>query len=332
MYRKLLNKIVSILLTGIFFIGGGATFAQNIEILPPIHYLLLQDAESVQEPQTHLQRVLAAYANPDSQHIFIAAHRGGRENDRTDQAPGNSIANIDNAVENKFDLYESDIEILGDDTLIVFHDNWFNNLTNCDALPTCGPNELLDNNNLTFAKSLRLTYVDGSVSDQTIPTLEEFLTAAKDKIMVKFDLKGGTFGSNLNRIFNIVEATDTAEQVLIRGGASLLDIAEARGLARLVMRRYDDNPPNSILPTATDITTLAANYDVRAISIPTGAGADVIAAANAAGLVVEIHESQSGATLEDSWESGINAGYRQFHSFKPSQLFDYLEANGHREF
>jgi len=63
-----------------------------------------------------------------------------------------------------------------------------------------------------------------------------------------------------------------------------------------------------------------------------GADTDAIAAANGAGLVVEIHGSQSYTTLEASWESGVGEGYRHFYSFNPSLLLNYLEANGHREF
>lgn len=292
---------------------------------PVINHILNQHDEQidpVDEP-TPLQQVLDAYENPESNHVFIAAHRGGRENDVVDGVPGNSIANIDNALSNGFDLYESDIEILGDDTLIVFHDDHFNDLTNSTV-----ENDLLDNRDLNYAKSLFLTFTDGSVSNQTIPTLEEFLTAGKDQIMFKFDLKSGTFsGTTLRRIFDIVLATDTVDQVLIRGGQNLLDTASEGGYdTRMIMRRFNSSP------TVADINALA-NFDLRAISIPNGASDDVIAAAISAGLIVEIHESQgTDQERQDSWRNGIEQGVRQFHSFKPEQLKAYLIDNDHREF
>ena len=294
------------------------TMAAERYLAPVIHYVLDQAREL-----TALEKVLQAYENPASEHIFIAAHRGGRENDIADNAPGNSIANINNAVSNGFDLYESDIEILGDDTLIVFHDDHFNDLTNSTV-----DNDLLDTRDLDYAKTLFLTFTDGSVSNQRIPTLEEFLIAGKDKIMFKFDLKSGTFGgSTLRRIFDTVVATNTVDQVLIRGGQNLLDTAANGGYdTRMIMRRFNT------APTVAEINALA-NFDLRAISIPDGASDEVIAAANALELVVEIHESQdANLPLEDSWENGIAQGVRQFHSFKPSQLKAYLVETGQREF
>ena len=287
--------------------------------MPPLINHILDHSEEL----SPLEQVLEAYENPASSHVFIAAHRGGRENDVSDGAPGNSIANIDNALSNGFDLYESDIEILGDDTLIVFHDDHFNDLTNSTV-----EDDLLDNRDLSYAKSLFLTFTDGSVSNQRIPTLEEFLIAGKDKIMFKFDLKSGTFsGTTLRRIFDTVLATETVDQVLIRGGQNLLETASDGGYdTRMIMRRFNSEP------TIDDINALA-NFDLRAISIPNGASDEVIAAAVSAGLIVEFHESQgTDQERQDSWSMGIEQGVRQFHSFKPEQLKAYLIANGHREF
>lgn len=313
---KLVTKL-SVLLLAV--ITSGQILGQDSRYLPPIIDLVLQESKL-----SRLEQVLNAYENPNSQHIFVAAHRGGKEFDAAEGIPGNSIANIDNAISKGFDLYESDIEILGDETLVVFHDNYFNNLTNTEAAEM----DFLDNATLAYAKSLFLTYDNGGgVSDQRIPTLEEFLTAAKGKIMVKFDLKSGTFdGPVLQRIFDTVVATETIDQVLIRGGSSALSFANQNGYARMLMRRYNAGDE----PTVTEINDLVANYDVRAISIPDGADAAVIAAANAAGLVVEIHELSD--FTDQQRADAINQGVRQFHSFAPSLLLDYLQLNGHREF
>lgn len=286
------------------------------DTLAPIYPLLL-------DHETRLSKVIKAYENPNSKHIFIAAHRGGRENDVLDQAPGNSIINIDNAVRKGFDLYESDIELLGDGTLVVFHDNDFGNLTNSNVA-----NDLLENATLAYAKSLRLTYTDGTVSTQQIPTLAEFLSASKGKIMVKFDLKSGTSDvSTLIEILNTAVLTDTVEQVLFRGGENLLNVAANNGFdTKMIMRRYD------AAPSAEDIESLTSNFDIRSISLPNGAPPEVINAANAAGLVVEVHESQDPLLRETSWQGAIASEYRQFHSFKPGLLLDYLNANGLRDF
>ncbi len=289
-------------------------------IVPLVNFLLLEQAAEL----TALERVLAAYKNPDSKHVFVAAHRGGRENDVADDAPGNSIANISNALSKGFDQYESDIEILGDGTLVVFHDNHFNDLTNSTV-----ENDLLDNADLEYAKSLLLTFTNGNPSNERIPTLDEFLSAGKDKIMFKFDLKSGTFGaSTLKRIFDTVVANDMQEQVLIRGGSYLLTQASEGGYdTKMIMRRFDT------APSVEEVEILANQYELRAISIPNGASNEVIAAASDAGWVVEIHEPQG--TPEDreaAWAAAIAQGVRQFHSFKPGLLKAFLIENGFREF
>lgn len=321
--KKLLARVVIVL--GILLVNiANAQFSPAV--LPSVYKLLF---DSNNTAATNLERVLAAYDNPNSSHIFIAAHRGGKENDQVDQAPGNSIVNIANALSKGFDLYESDIEILknntptdfSDDVLVVFHDDTFDNLTNTTVI-----DDALDAADLDYAKSLFLTYDNGGVSNQRIPTLEEFLTAAKDNIMVKFDLKNGTFNTTtLIKIFDIVVATQTVEQVLIRGGENLLNVANDNGYdTRMIMRRYDS------MPSPQEITDLATNFNLRAISIPNGADSAVYDAANDAGLVVEIHELD-GFTDTDRLNA-INAGVRQFHTFKPLLLLDYLEQNNYREF
>jgi len=294
------------------------TVAQNTGALPPIIHYVLQDS-------TLLEQVLTAYETPSSNHIFIAAHRGGKEFDVAEMAPGNSIANIENALSKRFDLYESDIEILGDGTLVVFHDPTFDNLTNTSII-----NHTLDDATIGDLNNLFLTYSDDSVSNQKVPTLDQFLTAIKGKLMVKFDLKSGTFGtSTLIKIMQTAVSTGTTEQVLIRGGNNLLSVANNNGFdTRMIMLRYDT------APSVADINAVANGPPVRAISIPGGATAAIMSAANAAGLVVEVHESQgvSNMQLELDWQAALDNGVRQFHSFKPSLLKAYLVANGYRRF
>ena len=97
--------------------------------------------------------------------------------------------------------------------------------------------------------------------------------------------KSDTFiRANLFRVFDLVVATDTVEQVFIRGGDYFLNVAKDGGYdARMIMRRY--NSP----PSVSDTTAFLNDFDVRAISIPSGADQSVIDAANAAGVVVELH-------------------------------------------
>jgi len=271
------------------------SYAQSNTVLPSI-WLLLDDVSG-----TRFDKVIDAYSDLNSAHVFIAAHRGGKENDREDGSPGNSIVNIANASRNHFDIFESDIEILlrgGQETLVVFHDDVFDFLTNT-------------------------TQVDDKLDDADI-------TYAKSRVMVKFDLKSGVFTeSRLIAIFNIIQKTDTQDQVLIRGGNFLLTTAQDNGYdTRTIMRRYNSEP------SIADINSLTDNFEVKAISIPNGASAALVQAANDKGLIVEVHESQgvSDQQRETDWQAALDVGVRQFHSFKPTLLRTYLEQNGYREF
>lgn len=289
-------------------------------IVTPINSFLLDES-------SRFEQVLAAYNDgQQSDYVFIAAHRGGKENDFADQAPGNSIANIANAQSKLFDIYESDIEILlggAEEQLVVFHDDVFDFLTN-----TTETDDRLNDATLSYAQSLRLTYTNNAASDEIIPTLAEFLSAAKNRIMVKFDLKSDLFTTaRLTAIFQTVVDTQTTQQVLIRGGSFVLDTAKDNSFdTRMIMRRYNSEP------SVADIENLVANYTVKAISIPSGASNEVIQAALTAGLIVEVHELQgvSEQEREASWQANYDQGVRQFHSFKPSLLKSYMETAGHR--
>ena len=62
--------------------------------------------------------------------IYIAAHRGGYENEYNDKAPENSIANIQNAINQGFEIYESDIRRTLDGVFIIMHDATIDRTTN----------------------------------------------------------------------------------------------------------------------------------------------------------------------------------------------------------
>jgi glycerophosphoryl diester phosphodiesterase len=319
--------------------------------LPPIIDLLLHQSDCQAIGANRLEKTLDALTKDCLNHIFIAAHRGGKDTDDEDQIPGNSIANIDNALNKGYDIFESDIEIIknntpndsSDDVLVVFHDDFFNDLTNFDELypnpEATMTSNLLDEQSLSFAQSLFLTYDNGGVSNQRIPTLEEFLTAIKGKMLVKFDLKSGTFSASvIRKILDTVVATDTVDQVFIRAGTSALEVAKTYEstsgtsvpYTRIMMPRYNEKPD------VAAIQNLGNNYSVRAISIPALSNVDaaLVAAAKEASILIEIHETQgvSDQQREADYQTAIDLGIRQFHSFKPSKLKSFLEANDYRSF
>lgn len=113
--------------------------------------------------------------------ILVAAHRGGYEHDFEDKAPENSIANIQNAINHGFDMYESDVQRTADGKFIIMHDPTLDRTTN-------GTGEVAK---MTFdeLKNLNLTYINGEVSDEKIPLLTDFISRGDGKIIFKIDYK-----------------------------------------------------------------------------------------------------------------------------------------------
>jgi len=62
--------------------------------------------------------------------IVIVAHRGGYENEFNDKALENSTANIKNATNKGFEIYESDVNRTKDGKFIIMHDPTIDRTTN----------------------------------------------------------------------------------------------------------------------------------------------------------------------------------------------------------
>ena len=62
--------------------------------------------------------------------VLVAAHRGGYANDKADGAPENSLANLELAIEKRFDVYETDIQRTVDGVFVIMHDDTIDRETN----------------------------------------------------------------------------------------------------------------------------------------------------------------------------------------------------------
>jgi len=138
--------------------------------------------------------------------ILIAAHRGGYENDFEDKAPENSIANIQNAINRGFDLYESDVQRTTDGKFIIMHDPTLDRTTN-------GNGEVAK---MTFdeMKNLNLTYKNGKVSDEKIPLLSDFISKGDGKIIFKIDYKPEL--KYLDDLLQEIKALGLQDRVILR--------------------------------------------------------------------------------------------------------------------
>jgi glycerophosphoryl diester phosphodiesterase len=106
--------------------------------------------------------------------ILVAAHRCSW---RT--APENSIQALKDCIEMGVDIAEIDLKKTKDNQLIVMHDKTIDRTTTGKGKP--------EDYTLEEIKKFRLKVATGHPTRHAIPTFEELLLAAKDKILVNID-------------------------------------------------------------------------------------------------------------------------------------------------
>ena len=135
-----------------------------------------------------------------SDQIMVIAHRGDWRN-----APENSLQAIQNSIEMDVDMVEIDIRETKDGQLVLMHDLSNDRTTN-------GKGAVKDWT-LEHLKTLILIDGSGSVTEHKIPTLEEALLLAKDKILINLDKSYNLF----DMCVVVIKKTGTRKQVIIKG-------------------------------------------------------------------------------------------------------------------
>lgn len=151
--------------------------------------------------QSKFTTLSADLLNPESQKVFVVAHRGDWRN-----APENSLQAIKNSIEMGVDIVEIDIKKTKDGKLVLMHDTQVDRTTN-------GKGNVSD---YTFAEIQQLSLKNGlgRVTNHSIPTLEEALILSKDKIWVNID-KGYEY---MSEVYELLEKTGTTKQVILKSG------------------------------------------------------------------------------------------------------------------
>ena len=129
--------------------------------------------------------------------ILVAAHRCSW---RT--APENSIQSLKDCIEMGVDIAEIDLKKTKDNQLIVMHDKTIDRTTTGKGKP--------EDYTLEEIKKFRLKAATGHPTRHTIPTFEEILIAAKDKILVNID-KGYPY---FEQAMEIIQRLNMTHQVI----------------------------------------------------------------------------------------------------------------------
>lgn len=160
--------------------------------------------ESKAQPKTAtINDLIANLEDAQNKEILVVAHRGDWRN-----FPENSLQAIKNCITMGVDMVEIDVRQTKDGALVLMHDDTIDRTTT-------GTGNVGDWT-LDSLKTLRL--VDGLnvPTDHQIPTLEEALLVAKDKILINLDKSYDIF----DKCFAVAEKTGTLKQIVIKGKKS----------------------------------------------------------------------------------------------------------------
>lgn len=141
-------------------------------------------------------KMLAKFHDANAKYILVAAHRSAHNGH-----PENSLSALKHAIEIGVDIAELDVKVTKDSVVVLMHDGKIDRTTNGKGNP--------ENFTLAELKQFRLKLADGTLTDETIPTFEDFLKIAKGKIMVDIDIKT----SHLKPVVDAVRRTHTENQV-----------------------------------------------------------------------------------------------------------------------
>ncbi|AZO08286.1 MULTISPECIES: glycerophosphodiester phosphodiesterase family protein [unclassified Mesorhizobium] len=122
------------------------------------------------------------HANQWRDHVMIAAHRAGSMQAGKTLYAENSLAAVEGSIEVGAEIVEVDVRRSKDGEFVIMHDSWLDRTTTCKG-------EVV-NYTLAELKKCRLV-VEGTdaVTNETVSTLREMLTATRDRILINLDNK-----------------------------------------------------------------------------------------------------------------------------------------------
>lgn len=137
--------------------------------------------------------------DPQTKNVMVASHRGDWRN-----APENSLAAYQLAIEMGVDMIETDLNKTSDGVVVIMHDGTIDRTTNGKGKPS--------DYTLAELKKFHLRNGLGRVTNHTIPTLEEVMTLAKGKVLVNLDKSYPYY----NEAYAVLKKTGTLQQALFK--------------------------------------------------------------------------------------------------------------------
>ena len=263
-------------------------------------------------------RIQKEIRDPSSKQVLVFAHRGGWRNERQYNAPENSIANLHKAVRLGYDGFESDVARTKDGHLVIMHDPTVDRTTNGAGL--------ISEMTLAQVKELRLKFNRAeNPTDQQVPTLNELLSAGKDRIMFKLDLK-----CSLEHLPDVLQEIDRTNGI----GQTIVRVRYSSANAKLVSQTLSANPryKDAIIlfrcNKSSQVSQVIDQFHPKLIEIMNAEKGLTEEMREMAKLIldsparIEAHSSKDHAV----WKQQVDLGMRVLHTTKPMELLSWLKA------
>ena len=193
-----------------------------------------------------------ALKNFDRSRTWLCAHRC---NSGDINLPENSIAALKNCIalrrSMELDLVEIDVRMTKDGVMVLMHDETVNRTTN-------GTGKVSD---LTYAqiRGLRLKALNGTLTNELVPSLHDFLLAARDSMWIDLDFINKVSHVDL---YNEVKACGMLDQVYCASGSNsdvISSLINYSPPAIVLSGVSNENQINSFKGMGVYVTSVSAN-------------------------------------------------------------------------
>lgn len=263
-----------------------------------------------------LSSLMPKLADPGNKSVLVMTHRA-HSTDKT--IPENSISAVQECIRLGVDFVEADTHRTADGQIVICHDQTIDRTTN-------GSGDITKMN-LADIKQYRLLDRNGNVTNETMPTLEEYLKAARGKIYVNLDYSPRT--ASTAEVLAFVEKLDMVQGVLMYCNTEA-KVNECLGI----------DPKVHCYPWVTQYGPLKGKgtYFVQ-LNNGTAIGAaendGMLCTVNMASVVSGSSGDTTGSAfiLDKDEVDGILASYpsvKIIHTDTPEELINYLDSKGLR--
>ncbi len=166
-------------------------------------------------PPRTVREIHAALLDPNGR-LLIAAHRGCHNpapGHALPSAPENSLVGLDHCVAMGIDIMETDVRRTRDGHLVMVHDATVDRTTNGTGA--------VDHLTLSQIKALRLRDNEGEkgagLTDQQVPTLNEILAHAGNRIVLNLDIKDAIYAE----VIDAVVRAGATDRVIVKTVAGI---------------------------------------------------------------------------------------------------------------